>query len=379
MNQKSGPKTIISPGEALAKTGDEDNQSINIFIVQTVAGLFNSEIVLDQHYKGDKAINLLVNLSDGVPEKKKWHWIITSDPTVFAGKRKSVVKFACNQFVRVSTTKKVLYDLDTVISRYKNPKKTIFYQNLGNPVSNSLFFSGEYSSSDRYIVEDGIANYFEYFVYDRRAKVVHILKSLIFRMFGIKMCNVISFTGIVYESTKGQYVYFPENSNYPEKSIKIHRDRNSYQPKTGVVLVIGQEPSLRRDMIKKYCDKITRFIEFLNAGNQKIKIFYKPHWDTDLELAGQIGPFVENVHNKERIEKLVPALRPEFIFSLGSSALINIASEFSDLMVSGSIRIIYSDLIPVPSEVANLFERFRIEKFEDLQKIEKGGLLMNQK
>lgn len=48
-------------------------------------------------------------------------------------------------------------------------------------------------------------------------------------------------------------------------------------------------------------------------------------------------------------------------------------------MVSGSIRIIYSDLIPVPSEVANLFERFRIEKFEDLQKIEKGGLLMNQK
>ena len=143
-------------------------------------------------------------------------------------------------------------------------------------------------------------------------------------MVGIKT-NVYkgSCTGIESCEINKQYLHFPELSNYPLKTQPLSIKKIEYAPLTGLSIILGQTTEIAsQDM---YRTALIDLIKIIHNQNQDSVILYKPHrwekWNIKQILSNNK---IVLVNDNDPIEEIVQKIRPENIYSFGSSALINI-------------------------------------------------------
>jgi hypothetical protein len=327
------------------------------------------ECIIKQDPEFCSSTNILINLTSGKPDLSRWDLILQINNRLFSGNDRSRLIAILNHISRAVFTNILIKILESLLNSV-TLRPNIYYQNLLNPLVNGLYFSATIQWDGRYIVEEGVANYYEYFKFNKRAKFLFAFKRVVFWLFGVKMRGINTLTGIDEKLTVAQYVYRPEYTLYPAKSRAILRAQSSYIPDGSVILIIGQEAGLRGNSLKMYCGFVNRIILLMRRRFNGAEIKYKPHWDTDNNINDALLGPVEFINDYDRVESIVHKVKPRVIVSFASSALVNIALEYNEMVERSVLEIYYNRSFNPPIEIIELFEKVGI-KHLDINKLGK--------
>lgn len=203
-------------------------------------------------------------------------------------------------------------------------ENTIYYiPHALNPLTNHIFFHP--STPDICVYSDGIANY-----YDANTELFstawHNKKRLIAKLIGLENTTFkghITATNI--RKAKCGYFFHPENIahiNHYEKTIPLENllKINLITPIKGRILLLDQPLERLKERDGEYL-KASILEHLLNLGSE---IYYKPHHDQTTKSIDTTIYNIKTINSKDSAEELIPIIKPQYVISFFSSALINI-------------------------------------------------------
>src|SRR5690606_28219912 len=197
-------------------------------------------------------------------------------------------------------------------------------------LTNNIFF--HYRSADvkeRFIVEDGVLNYYHYRVENKRLLTFYY-KKLICLIFGFRFRILKeSITGIELDKVKYQYVRLPGKAIFPEKSLQLPYPKIEYHPKDKCILFIGQDIIINHIGEVEYLKRINYYFDYIASGYSNFKFVYKPHRNGDYTNIIELGRSYfhgnfEVFNSTEPVEEAVLKIRPIAIFTFSSSGALNL-------------------------------------------------------
>jgi hypothetical protein len=313
---------------------------LKIYIAISPLGIKNAELQMSQYSNPlVQETNILINPSSYNADQRCWSKIISNEGFRFESIQTTITAKLKYQLQRIYYSKKLFRTVKKLTNQQGISQVEFFIQNLEDPLSNLCFFFNWQKNTQFNLIEDGIANYYDYYkTFPQMRKRLH-LKILFHRLFNFKYLTPKSFTGITYSRMSTQFVRFPEMAENSKKSKKLEVSELSFHPKIDTVLIIGQESYEIIYGYEKYVYELQEMILKIKAKYPDHKILYKPHWNTAINLS-KILDKIEVINSKATVEELVPALAPSVIISFTSSALINLANVYRT-MVSNRQIVIY--------------------------------------
>jgi hypothetical protein len=311
-----------------------DNNTINLFIPISPSHIVNFELLLiSKTIKKGK--NILLNPANFECQEEYWDEVISDN-----------IKYTSNE---ITFIKKTLYQINKIRQTKKFIKKTkkhlknnksfiLFYCNLEDILTNFFFFKYCTNNTvDKILVEDGVLNYYEYKVEEKKNKQfkLKVLLGCFLRVpFNSFKGNV---TGIDFKSVSKQYVRTPDLSVRPDKSIQLPYPKIDYKPDPNVILFIGQDIIANIVGRTEYLKKVDYYFSMIKkkVNTNSIKIIYKPHRNGNYELIDSLGKkhFGESFSyflGQTPVEEAVAVVKPSSIFTFSSSGILNIKMTLSD-------------------------------------------------
>jgi hypothetical protein len=327
-------------------------------------GIKNAESQLLNYPEEMCGLKILLNLSNYNYTPSLWDEVINLDNGyTFESRHDSLKNKLIFQYKRIKYYKVVFDLIRKNIDHYSNLSKlNFYYQNLEDPLSNRLYFHNWKHPFHAFIIEEGIANYYDYYA-TTEGRMLNLLKKKIFhKLFNFTYIIPESLTGIHYQRTIFQYVRMPELSNNPEKSRQLAFEQLHYIPITGRVLLIGQESSINLLGVEKYINCLTLLTKRITHYYPGALIYYKRHWNSNFDLSK--SEYLFNfifIDDRSSVESLLGVIQPEVIISFTSSALINIALSTTLLQKRNQISIYRSDLFSLNiQEIERIFNHLNI-------------------
>ncbi len=287
-------------------------ENIHIFILTSPIGIENAEKVIHKYLKPNEKTILFKDSLYNNFEPKYWSEVININNFISFNK----IKTGQNR-------KKILKIIE---SKFQNFKKYHFYVMDYDALTNYIvnFFLCE--EKEVSIIEDGIVNYINSYPENQNI-FKQFLKLLFYKLLGINTKMYFgTCTGIETDEIRFQFLKFPGLSQLPQKTLSIDFNSIDYFPRSDVVLILGQtmenrNESIYRLQLKKMIEKI-----ITQHGYKTKRIMYKPHrWEKWLisDLLHEYNIIL--INDISPIESIIHEIQPKFIYSFGSSALINIA------------------------------------------------------
>ncbi len=311
---------------------------VSIFVAIAPNHISNFENIIES----DKDIRFTVLLNPGNFKFKPavWNQVIEGDLNL--------------RYTESSKFNKLKYQLGKLIG-YKSfiaqvkkhlPKAQqyrYYYCNLDDILTNHIFyyFDGKDITIDNYVVEDGILNYYYPKTNNKKLKLKKVLCKYLLGVDIIPENN--HPTGIHLDKVNAQYVRLPEKSIFPEKSNQLPFVKINYEPVKNIILVVGQDIMHNSDEGSNYYKKKLKelFGHILKRMERDCKIIYKPHRNGDYTIAEEILEVTftnfELYLDITPIEECLTQIKPAYIYSFNSSALINLklALERKDIYIAG--------------------------------------------
>jgi hypothetical protein len=336
--------------------------TLNIYVLISPIGVSNAELQIQQY--NQRGYNLLINSSNSESDKAVWESELTlKDNFDFTSKHSSFFTKIIYQARRARRAKRLFDQVLQLLEVGGYSKVKLYYQNLEDPLTNKLFFYNWPVDFEGNIIEDGIANYYEYYaVYPERKKAL-LKKKNFLRLLFFKFVIPETLTGISYDRVKHQYVKNPRLASLPNKNLGISVTQKDYSVIRGRVLFIGQESYSNLFSKELYSLKLLEVIEELTKSYPNAEIYYKRHYGSDVYV--DLGDKVILINDNRTIESIISKYCPEIVLSFTSSALINIALEHQVMIRTGQLQLFYRDEFNCPKSIISMFNNSGIKPFDN--------------
>lgn len=291
---------------------DSKLKKIHIFIVTSPIGITNGEQIIEEYLSFNDTTILIKDTLYTQLDTKKWTEVINIDKFI-----------GYSRFHTILNKKKVVKLIE---SRFTGYGHYSFYVMDYDPITNYLanFFKG---IKEINIIEDGIGNYYSSDDHLGGAWKKYI-KWMFYNALGLK--NIIysgSCTGIERKEINKQYLHYPLIAPFSQKTLSLSTKIIDYIPFEDVNIILGQNTLVSN--AKEYREILTELIEIVR--NQKSVIFYKPHRFEKWDITSIVEKYdLKLIEITNPIESLITELKPQNIYSFGSSALLNISNSLSD-------------------------------------------------
>ncbi len=243
-----------------------------------------------------------------------------------------------------SRLKKLVFQLNKLMGYkrfiYKTIKKINFdeninyyYCNLDDILSNHIYcLINKTKNRVNFAVEDGILNYY----YPKESKKQIQQKKLLSKLIGLKFTPFTNHpTNINSKSVKGQFVRLPSDTINPAKSLQLPFDSISYNPEPNSVLIIGQDIMHNYHKGEEYYTKrLGKLFQIIQNDHSDKLIIYKPHRNGNTNTAEKLlCKYFEDYklfQSITTVEECIKGIRPKYIYSFESSAIINLKIAMKD-------------------------------------------------
>ncbi|MRX64306.1 polysialyltransferase family glycosyltransferase [Maribacter luteus] len=314
-------------------------KKINVFLPITSYSMYLSELVItQQNLQGE--CNILLNPHGFNHDSLLWDSVWMDDIPRMNSRRifkKVLINF---HYIRrlSSYFKRIKPNLEVVNQELCN----FYYVDLYHVLTNHIF--SKYQFRARFIIEDGMLNY-----YESEGTVLKLvrLKNLYYGFFGLSfkaLLNKTHLTGIYLDSVCKQFVTNPNETLIPDKSILINLGKVPIETSfSDVLLILGQEPLIMSGMsYKVYSGYIIDMINIAeNTYGTYKEVIYKPHPRAEENLLLKVKELLwngkEDINfylDKKTVEQSLLEILPKTIFSFRSTSLISIKN-----MSNGRINI----------------------------------------
>lgn len=339
---------------------------LKFFIMISPIGIKNAELYIKQYSKdSDKLI--LVNASNFPYDKNLWDDVIKSKDFSYDSDHANLFAKLYYQFKKGYMSKKVLHEIVRKLKNNTHDKVEFFFQNLEDPLSNFVFFkkAGPLKITPS-VIEEGMANYYDYYHEFPERKEKLRLKKLFFSLIGLPFEIPETLIGHNYKEISHFYVKNPDLSLVPSKSLVIEDEQLNYKPDPMKILIIGQEGYSNVYGRSRYNDELLSLLKDVKSEFKNHKITYKMHWNSNVDISELLAMSefqdVSINKNKASIESIISDLSPSVIISFTSSALVNLR-----LMAKGelnsSILFFYRNSFDSPRIILELYEKIGINPF----------------
>lgn len=298
---------------------------LNIFVSIAPSHNRNFETILfSNNIEGKK---ILINSGDYPYDENLWD-------KVFKGKNVKGNPSSMNFSEHAKYQLKKIKAYRDIIRKVKRelPKTNfnLYYCNLEDVINNIFFFSFRKNLiQERVLVEDGILNYYDYKISKDR-RITFLIKKILCNLLGLRYKIVKGqLSGIDRDIVKKQYVKHPLKAIFPEKAYKLGYKAIDYIPLTNTVLFVGQDVLENVLGVEEYVSCLNTIIGHIKEIDETETIFYKPHRNGNSRLAREklaetFGKKYRLVEDRSPVEEILESLRPKYIFSFYSTALVNI-------------------------------------------------------
>lgn len=242
-------------------------------------------------------------------------------------------------------------------------KTDFYFCNLDDVLTNHLFQLGrKIGFQSNYVVEDGILNYYYPELNNQRKKTLN-QKMLISKILSLSFKPAfIHPTNIDSSVVNAQFVRVPQKSICPQKSVFLPFKPIRYNPRRKTVLILGQDIMAQtHNGVDYYINRLETLLEYILKNHSKDSIIYKPHRNGNSKIAKQLvferfkKPQIFNESNP--IEEVIHKIKPGFIYSFESSAIINIKLALHDTAVHFGVL----PYIRKKNLIENLYRELEIE------------------
>ena len=344
------------------------NKTSNYFLPITSYSMYLSELIIDQ-YNLKEHNNILLNPHGFDYNDNLWDSVVEDTiPRINSSNllTKAVINYKYTKRHSIYL-KRIKKDLE----KTEHEKSNFYYVDLYHVLSNHIF--SNYKFNNRFIVEDGILNYYE-------SNATHLnrvgLKNFYYGLFGLSykaLTDGTHLTGIFLDSVAQQFVTHPTATLVPEKSKQIFLEQiPSNLNFKNVLLILGQEPLIMAGMpLGSYCSYI---IDMILISNKKYgsfeKIIYKPHprtgkkdlFNLQKELEKHKMGFEFYLENKT-VEQSLIVLLPSIVFSFYSTALMSIKNISKDRI---GVHAYLPKTLTINNQIITVFERVGIKIHNDV-------------
>jgi hypothetical protein len=324
-------------------------------------GVKNAQLKIEQYDKSKEALDILVNLSEGKINTKIWDEVLRFDDINFNSKHKNLLVKLIFQIKKIQHSKQIFYHIKERISRDSPLLINLYYQNLGDPLTNKLYYYNWQKPFQAHLIEDGVANYYNYYDNVKNAEKVMVRKYYFYKLLNYDFTKPESLTGIENEKTVSQYVREPSLALGGIKNFVLKDLQTPFEPISKRILVLGQEGYVNLYGLKKYHDAVHNLLNTIIIKYPNSEVFYKPHWNSDVKVV-QDSRQIQLVETKESAEEITLILKPEIVISFSSSALLYVAWACKDLRNSKRLEIFYRKAFTIAPEIENLYKISGISK-----------------
>ena len=285
---------------------------IHIFILTSPIGIKNAEKVIEKYVDSNELTVLFVDSNYKPTLLSLWSNIENIENFISDSKYRTAIN-----------RKKVLEIIKRKYSRYK---LCYFYIMDYDAITNYIVNYFHCEDKRINIIEDGLVNYIK--SYPSSTSFIHqILKVLYYSLFGIRTKMFFgTCTGIETQQISYQYLRYPELSLHPQKTLPIEFDSISYTPDENIILILGQTMEIDNEIV--YREVLRNLIELIKVKHQGNvnQFIYKPHRWEKWNISDILFEFsLVKLYDTNPVETIVAEIRPKYIYSFGSSALINIS------------------------------------------------------
>lgn len=339
---------------------------IDIYLILNPIGILNAEKQIGIYSNETDRNRVLINYENFKTDNSIWNKVYTKNSNNF---------YNCNF---LNNLKKAFFYKYFLKDLKKNKINHInfYFQNLECPLSNHFFFNhlqefGSEISFSFYIIEEGIANYYENYLAFPAIKRRLIKKIIFFYFFGLRMKLSKSQTGSTYEKVEKIYVNLPKYSLCPEKSLPLSSKKINVKCNNNTILILGQESESINYGELFYINKLNELISYISKRFSNKKILYKPHWDSRITAFDKIKNSYkkknsfELITNTECIETIIDKINPSMIISFSTSAFINLRILLDDES-NAQIEMYYHNSFNTTDEITNLFKMLNINPLDTL-------------
>lgn len=329
-------------------------KKLNIFISIAPSHNRNFEDIL-RLCNSIESTNILINPGNYIHTSAVWDNVII-DTTKMNNPTGSLLNNIWFQIKKIKAYKKIIKEAE---KRIPEQNFSLYYCNLEDILNNYFFFSFRKKLlNESILVEDGILNYYNYNL-NKKTKKIFRIKQLISFFFGISYKMVSGqLSGIDMFRVKKQYVKYPLKAIFPEKAIALPIMELKYKPLHNRVLFIGQDILENILGTEKYVFYFKEIIgRIKEIMDEDFQLLYKPHrngsYTTVLSLLDSaFGNQYELVLNNTPVEELIDEIKPNYIFSFYSTALLNIKMALPE---SSTVEIFFKPLETTDAKISQLF------------------------
>jgi len=294
-------------------------EKVSIFIPITPYTISIAESLIENNINElSLSENILIN-PHGL-EYKKQYWDEVIEDYSSRKVQRNVVKTYLNFFKQIYVFIKIYKRL----RKYKKRKIDFYYVDLAHVLSNSVFFSFK-SIENRFIIEDGILNYYKLTLKDKMLgrKRVNVFLQLI----GLPTKTFAGdITGIEMPEVNKQFVFFPKEAFFPSKSDQIPYTRLEYSL-NNKILILGQEPISKFVTEQRYLSSLDIIIQDMIKKLDHFELYYKPHHHGKKELTREFLKAkykVNFIESNLPIHMFIKEIAPSVVVSFGSTASLNL-------------------------------------------------------
>ena len=323
---------------------------INLFLPITPYTLTISENLVAKEFHCEGYENILINPHGLTYNEQFWDKVYMGKSSREVNQIKiwRYINFAQQIITFLKIYKKIKY--------LKNKDLTFYYVDLAHVLSNAIFFEFK-KINKRYIIEDGLLNYYEVNLKNKMLgkRSVNIFLNIL----GLSTRKFSGhITGIEMKEVTGQYVFFPKLAIESKKSFKIPYESLSYENK-GNILIIGQEPIVNFISTTIYKRSLDTIIKDFKIKSSSSKVFYKPHHHGKKDLVKsflkkKLGEKIVIIEDNSPIHSIVESIQPFIVISFGSTASLNLKLFLPDF-VDSWVYLIRESTLPVNKEMETLF------------------------
>lgn len=336
-------------------------KKINMFLPITPYTLSIAERIIESQVQDNskKIKNILINPHGLNFNKDYWDEVYIGSASRDVSDKK--IERHINFLWQITTFLKIYKQ----IKGLKNSSLDFYYVDLAHVLSNAIFF-GFKKIVNRYVMEDGLLNYYKVTLKNKMLdkKSANIFLNYI-GLHSRKFKGDI--TGVEMDVVNGQYVYFPDLAFKPKKSIQIPFKKLSYDL-IDRVLILGQEPIVNLISVTSYLNSLNSVIDDSLIDFKDYKFYYKPHHHGKNKLANnflheKLGHKLHIIEDNTPIHMLVAEIKPSVVISFGSTASLNLKLILPEKVVS-RVYLIRSSVFPINNEQETMFFKTGISIFE---------------
>lgn len=295
-------------------------KKINLFLPITPYSLAICENLVKSHEDQDVR-NVLVNPHGLEYTKDSW------DEVYLDFCSREVSDNSIERYQNFAKQTAVFAKMYRRLKKFENTALDFYYVDLAHVLTNAIFFSFK-NIKERYIIEDGLLNY--YYLPLKGKMLSKKIANTFLHFIGLPTQNFDGdITGIEMDIVKSQHVYFPDIAYYPQKSTQISFKKHEYKSDDKII-ILGQEPIINFIKTEEYLNTLERIIDdAINKEGFRGIFYYKPHHHGKKDLA---RPFLENklgdmlviVEDNRPIHLIIDKIKPSAIVSFGSSASLQL-------------------------------------------------------